>query len=69
MRTEQVEMVSIEQLVSEKHAYRRLKNLLDFDRIAKAAKVRVSAIGAIGYGRTCLILCMILQFMEDVSDR
>ena len=37
--------------------------------MAKAAKVRVSAIGAIGYGRTCLILCMILQFMEDVSDR
>ncbi len=69
MRTEQVEMVSIEQLVNGKHAYRRLKNLLDFDRIAKAAKVRVSAIGAIGYGRTCLILCMILQFMEDVSDR
>ena len=69
MHTEQVEMVSIEQLVNGKHAYRRLKNLLDFDRITKAAKVRVSAIGAIGYGRTCLILCMILQFMEDVSDR
>ncbi len=69
MRTEQVEMVRIEQLVSEKHAYRRLKKLLDFDRITKAAKVRVSAIGAIGYGRICLILCMILQFMEDVSDR
>jgi IS5 family transposase len=69
MRTQQIEMVSVEQLVSEKHSYRRLKKLLDFERIVKAAKVRICEIGAIGYGRTCLILCMILQFMEDISDR
>jgi len=69
MRTEQVEMVSIEQLVSEKHSYRKLKGLLDFDRIVKVVKVPVSVIGAIGFGRTRLILCLILQFMEDLSDR
>ena len=69
MRTKQVEMVSVEQLVSEKHTYRKLKKLLDFDRIVKVVKVPVSKIGAIGFGRTRLILCLILQFMEDLSDR
>lgn len=69
MRTEQIEMVSVEQLVSEKHTYRKLKCLLDFDRIVKVVKVPVSKIGAIGFGRTRLIHCLILQFMEDLSDR
>jgi len=69
MRTKQVEMVSVEQLVSEKHTYRKLKELLDFDRIVKVVKVPVSQIGAIGFGKTRLILCLILQFMEDMSDR
>ncbi len=69
MRTEQIEMVSVEQLVSEKHTYRRLKSLLDFDRIVQAIKVPVSQVGATGFGRTRLILCLILQFMEDLSDR
>jgi len=69
MRTEQVEMVSVEQLVSEKHTYRKLKKLLDFERIVRVVKIPVSAIGAIGFGRTRLILCLILQFMEDLSDR
>jgi len=69
MRTNQMEIVSVEQLVNEKHTYRRLKSLLNFERIIKAVKVPVSEIGAIGYGRTRLILCMILQFMENLSDR
>jgi IS5 family transposase len=69
MRTEQIEMVSVEQLVSEKHTYRKLKTMLKFDRIVKVVKVPVSEIGAIGFGRTRLILCLILQFMEDSSDR
>ena len=69
MRTEQVEMVSVEQLVSEKHTYRKLKKLLDFTRIVKVVRVPISSIGAIGFGRTRLILCLILQFMEDLSDR
>jgi len=69
MRTEQCEMVSVEQLVSEKHTYRKLKKLLDFDHIAKAVKVKTSALGANGFGKIRLILCLILQFMEDLSDR
>jgi IS5 family transposase len=69
MRTNQMEMVSVEQLVPEKHTYRKLKNLLDFERITRVVKVPVSEIGAIGYGRTRLIMSMILQFMENLSDR
>ena len=52
-------MVSIEQLVPEKHTYRRLKQLLDFDRIARAVTLPQSDLGAIGYGRVRLILCLI----------
>lgn len=69
MKTEQIEMVSVEQLVPEKHAYRKLKKLLDFDRITKAVKVKSSELGAIGYGKLRLVMCLILQFMEDLSDR
>jgi IS5 family transposase len=69
MRTEQMEMVSVEQLVPGKHTYRKLKELLNFDRIVKAVKIKTYEIGAIGYGRTRLIMCLIIQFMEDLSDR
>jgi IS5 family transposase len=69
MRTEQMEMVSVEMLVPENHTYRKLKSLLDFGRIAKGAKVKVNDVGAIGYGRERLTICLMLQFMEDLSDR
>jgi len=64
-----MEMVSVSQLVPEKHTYRKLQSLLDFRRIVKAARLKVSDVGAIGFGKTRLILCLLLQFMEDVSDR
>lgn len=69
MKTEQIEMVSVEQLVPEKHTYRRLKKLLDFDSIVKAVKVKESKLGTTGFGKLRLVLCLILQFMEDSSDR
>ena len=69
MNTEQMEMVSVEQLVAEKHTYRKLKKLLDFERIAKSVKIQTAEVGAIGYGKLRLIICLILQFMEDLSDR
>jgi len=69
MKTTQIEMVSVEQLVGEKHTYRAMKKLLDFEKIAKSAEVKESGIGAIGYTANRLIWCMILQFIEDLSDR
>ena len=64
-----MEMVSVEQLVPQNHTYRRLKSMLKFNSIIRAAKVKESHLGAIGFGIPRLILCLILQFMEDVSDR
>ena len=69
MRTDQIQMVSVEQLLPENHSYRRLKNLLQFPSIVRAAKVVDLQLGASGFGRERLILCLILQFMEDLSDR
>jgi IS5 family transposase len=69
VNTTQMEMVNLEQLVPQTHTYRRLKSLLDFPRIIRAAKVKESPLGAIGFGIPRLILCLILQFMEDTSDR
>jgi len=69
MNSEQIELVSVEQLIPEDHTYRRLKDLLRFPSIVRAAKVKESPVGAIGFGVARLIMCLILQFMEDVSDR
>jgi len=69
MKAVQMEMVSVEQLIPEHHTYRKLKQLLDFDRIAKSVKIKASQFGAIGFGKIRLVLCLILQFMEDLSDR
>jgi len=69
MNTEQMEMVSVEQLVPEKHVYRKLKKLLDFILITRSVKFKESELGANGFGKPRLILCLILQFMEDLSDR
>ena len=69
MRINQMEMVSVELLVPAAHTYRRLKDLLQFPSIIRAAKVEDTPLGATGFGRARLILCLILQFMEDLSDR
>ena len=69
MNINQMEMVNIEQLVSEKHTYRSLKKLLDFERIGHSVQVKTSELGADGFGKTRLVMCLILQFMEDLSDR
>ena len=69
MNIEQVEMVSVDQLVPQTHTYRKLKKLLDFNKISQSAQIKVSEIGANGFGKSRLIMCLLLQFMEDLSDR
>jgi IS5 family transposase len=69
MTIEQLELVSLEQLLPQDHIYRKLKHLLAFPSIVRAVKVPEHAAGATGYGKIRLILCLILQFMEDLSDR
>lgn len=69
MNTAQMEMVNIDQLVPQNHTYRKLRKQLDFNRIAKSVKVQENELGAVGFGKTRLVICLILQFMEDLSDR
>ena len=69
MSIDQMEMVSVEQLMPKDHTYRKLKKLLNFDRIAKTVKIKTAELGATGFGKTRLVMCLILQFMEDLSDR
>lgn len=52
----QVEMVMLDNLVCEDHPYRRLKTLLDFDRIQRSVKVKESEFGANGYGKKRLVM-------------
>jgi hypothetical protein len=52
----------------ENHNYRQLKELLKFTGIVRAANVTDSDLGANGFGRERLVLCLLLQFMEDTSD-
>ena len=69
MRAEQIEMVSLDLLLPRDHPYRRLKGLLDFERITGSVRVKTHRLGADGFGKQRLVLCLILQFMEDLSDR
>lgn len=65
----QIEIVSIENLVAENHPYRKLKKTLNFEKIIKSAELKMAKTGAKGYSKERLLQCLILQFMEDLSDR
>jgi len=69
MSINQIEMVSVDDLVPATHPYKKLKELMDFDRIIKAVKVDISEFGATGFTVPRLVLCLILQFIENLSDR
>ena len=47
----QIEMVSVEQLVPKDHTYRKLKGLLAFNSITRAVKLKENEVGAIGFGK------------------
>ena len=66
----QIEMVSIEDLVSPDHVYRQYQRLLNFDSLLKGLQQELDhKLGAQGYGIVCLFKCLLLQVMEDLSDR
>ena len=69
MTVNQVEMVSVDNLVSKDHPYRRLKEAIDFSRLIKSVSIEEKELGATGYTIVRLVLCLILQFMENLSDR
>ena len=65
----QIQMVCLEDLVAKDHPYRKLKKLLDFKRIIRKLKLEQAGVGATGYGKERLVYCLLLQFMENLSDR
>jgi IS5 family transposase len=69
MNIHQVELVSVESLVPQTHPYRKLKSLLDFHRIAASVDIPEKETGALGFGTDRLVICCVMQFMEDLSDR
>ena len=63
------EMVSLEELVPLNHNYRKFKTLWNFDFVKKELSFLESDNHYKGYGMFRLFLCLLLQFMEDLSDR
>jgi IS5 family transposase len=62
-------MVSLEELVRIDHQYRKFKELFDFSIADKVLVSVESPANYKGYGVARLFKCLLLQFMEDLSDR
>ena len=63
----QLEIVSLDSLLPSTHPYRRFQAYIPDATEALADVVHVK--GADGYGVARLFRCLLLQFMEDLSDR
>ncbi len=62
-------MVSLEELVPSKHQYRKFAELFDFKSVSKKLQKLEREDKYKGYGIVRLFKCLLLQFMEDLSDR
>ncbi|WCR56747.1 transposase [Rickettsia asembonensis] len=62
-------MVSLDELVSTDHQYRRFKSLFNFKAVERELLVLETEANYKGYGTLRLFKCLFLQFMEDLSDR
>lgn len=66
---EQIELVSLESLVSKDHVYRKFLKVFDFAVFEKILKKLEKADGYKGYGSMRMFKCILLQHLEDLSDR
>lgn len=66
---EQMQLVSLEQLVPENHSYRKYKEVWSFKPVFKELKRIKKTNPHEGYGLDRLFMCLLLQFLENVSDR
>ena len=67
--TNQIMMISLEDLVPEDHIYRKFIKLWDFTGVKKFLKKVEKDNNYKGYGALRLFKCLLLQMMEDLSDR
>jgi len=65
----QVEMICLEDLVPENHNYRKFKSIWSFKFVKKTLKKLEKDNPNKGYGLLRLFKCLLLQFMENLSDR
>lgn len=69
MNMGQVTLVSLDELVDGKHQYRSFARLFDFKVIEPILKSLEALSNYKGFGVMRLFRCLLLQFMEDLSDR
>jgi IS5 family transposase len=67
--SEQIVMVSLGELVPTTHVYRKFASIWNFDGIKKHLKDAEKDNNYKGYGIVRLFKCLLLQFLEDLSDR
>ncbi len=60
---------NLEELISEDHKYRRLLKIVNFEELTSGLKLSYSETGRAGYPVTTAFKCLLLQFMNDLSDR
>ena len=65
----QIEMVSLDDLVPQAHSYRKFMDIWSFKHAEKWLKKLQKDNPYEGYGLFRLFKCLLLQFMEDISDR
>ena len=65
----QIEMVCLEELVPENHNYRKFHQIWDFKYVEKKLKKLEKDNQYKGHGLLRLFKCLLLQFMENLSDR
>ena len=67
--SEQFELVTLDELVSKDHNYRKFVEIFNFRDVKKAVKSIEKQGPYKGYGSLRLFKCLLLQFIEDLSDR
>ncbi|KAB2832404.1 MAG: transposase, partial [Caedimonadaceae bacterium] len=65
----QIEMVSLEQMVLPNHRYRRFRKVWDFSEVDSLLSQAKSNNPYEGHGLERVFRCLLLQFLEDLSDR
>lgn len=66
---DQIEFVSLETLVSKQHVYRKFLNVFDFSIFEQILKKFENKDGFKGYGAMRMFKCILLQHIENLSDR
>ena len=67
----QITIISLEDLVPKKHIYRQLLTLVNFEHLTTILRKKFppADVGAPGDGITTLFKCLLIQFLENLSDR